>query len=412
MYPKVVALDTDYTIYLGTLNARTWGKGRGAASLIQDNVERVSDWVVRDRTNHKHICRMYADIPNIIHDIKKNGAKLAIVARNSSKEMCDRALYYFKAKDGDGSWHSLIHLVDYDEVHSSADSKTVHFRSIKGWAQCHYTDMIFYDDNPINNTVEMMQGVTFKVSRKQKGLTWKNYQYGLNMWRRNKHIESPWLGLKLSNYSNPKLIGYSGMDDATIKLLEAGGRRHDRKEAARWGYGMYVADNPAVAKYFSEWIKGTPGFSSTTVCEIWARDEDIWDQMNKIWVPDQQYMHSHVNSGDASKIAWVQEDRDRQVAHWGVFKPYVLFSRHPNMGNNGRLRFPVPNNRRFNEMVIYPQVQEALIVIKRMSHDDLTEAIQEQKHIHYDWKLKSWNITVPQRTWEDVARKGDHLGRR
>ena len=37
--------------------------------------------------NEGNKCRMYADIPDIISDILKNGAQLAIVSRNTSKEM-------------------------------------------------------------------------------------------------------------------------------------------------------------------------------------------------------------------------------------------------------------------------------------------------------------------------------------
>jgi magnesium-dependent phosphatase 1 len=85
--------------------------------------------------------------------------------------------------------------------------------------------------------------VTFQVSRDQKGLTWDNYQTGLAMWRRNKGIRSPWLGTNPNVYPKKKFIGYAGMDLGTIQHLEAGGRRQDRKEPARWGYGMYVTDN-------------------------------------------------------------------------------------------------------------------------------------------------------------------------
>jgi len=258
--------------------------------------------------------------------------------------------------------------------------------------------------------VEMMLGVTFQVSRHQKGLTWENYNLGINMWRRNKAIESPWLGLDLNNYPNRRFLGYSGMDLETIELLEAGGRRHDRKEAARWGYAMYIADDPAVAKYFAEWIKKTTqGVQQTIVCEIWARDANIWDSMNKVWVPDQQYMQSNVNSGDTNKIAWVQEDRDRMFAEWGVHKPYVLFARHPNMGNGWGMTFPVPNNSRFNEMVVYPQIQEALIVINRMSDAALDQAIANRQHVRYELKLNAWNVTVNQRTAEDFAKHGEYI---
>ncbi len=89
-------------------------------------------------------------------------------------------------------------------------------------------------------------------------------------------------------------------------------------------------------------------------------------------------MQTNNKSGNASKIAWSQEDRDLMVEGWGVKKPYVLFARHQNMGDNWgktKLRFPIRNNRRFNEMVVYPQIQESLIVIKRMSNEALEQAI-------------------------------------
>jgi len=413
MYPKVVALDTDYTIFFGWLNEKTWGKGRGAYKLVEDNIEQNNQWEVRDRTNWKNKCRMHADVPDIIQDILKNGAKLAIVSRNTNKAMCDRALWYFKVKDKDGNMKSLIDLVDYDEVYEK--DKTVHFGKIKGWAGCHYTDMILFDDNPINNTVEMKSGVTFQVLRDKKGLTWANYNHGIGMWRRNKAIESPWHGLNLNSYPKKKFLGYSGMDIGTIKLLEDGGRRHDRAEAARWGYAMYVADDPAIAKYFSEWItKTTKGFSQSTVCEVYARDGDIWDRMNKIWVPNEGDMQTNNKSGNASKIARSQEDRDLMVEGWGVKKPYVLFARHQNMGDNWgktKLRFPIRNNRRFNEMVVYPQIQESLIVIKRMSKETLEQAVQrgESGHLHYQKKMNAWNITVPKKTFADFTKHGENF---
>ena len=37
--------------------------------------------------NHNRACGMYADVPKIIKDILKNGAKIAIVSRNTSKAM-------------------------------------------------------------------------------------------------------------------------------------------------------------------------------------------------------------------------------------------------------------------------------------------------------------------------------------
>ncbi|EIN11146.1 hypothetical protein PUNSTDRAFT_131326 [Punctularia strigosozonata HHB-11173 SS5] len=409
MYPKLVAIDTDWTIFWGWLDAKTWGKGRNARSQVEDNIAKVNEREIHDRSNHSLKCVMYSDIPRIIQDIKKHGAKLAIVSRNTDKAMCDRALWYFHVPDENGHERPLIDLVDFDEVYNL--DKVHHFSKIKGWTQYHYSDMILYDDKAINNTVEMMLGVTFQVSRDQKGLTWKNYQDGLATWRRNKAIHSPWHGLDVHLYPKRKLIGYSGMDLDTIKLLEAGGRRQDRKEAARWGYAMYVADNPAIAKYFSDWIKKTAFGPSaqTIVCAIYARDGEIFERMNKIWVPDKQSLKINVTKASAFQIAWSQEDRDRQVAAWGVQKPYILFARHPNMNDHKGLKFPVPNNKRWNEMVVYGQVQENLILTVRMSDKELDHAIKniDTSHIRYGKKFRAWNITVPEETRRGFEKHGE-----
>ncbi|KAF9269928.1 hypothetical protein L218DRAFT_1071437 [Marasmius fiardii PR-910] len=416
-YPKLVALDTDWTIFWGWLDSDTWGKGAGASRPVEDNIEKINYWDIRDRTNHSVKCGMYADVPDIIHDILKNGAKLAIVSRNRSKELCDKALWQWTVPDAQGNQRPLIDLVSFNEVYD--ESKTNHFKKIKGLTNFDYSDMILYDDEAINeainNDVEMMLGVTFQVSRDQKGLTWDNYKKGLEMWRRNKAIRSPWLRPNIEPYDKRKLIGYSGMDSETIKLLQAGERRRDKEEAARWGYAMYIADDPAVAKYFRDWIKKTtPAFcqSETLVCAIYARDGDIFDSLPKIWFPeDWQSMTINLKKPEnekeqkelESQIAWNQEDRDRKAESWGVEKPYILFSRHLNMGNGWGLEFPIPGSQRFTEMVVYSQIQEALLLTVPMSEHEVAEA----SHLHCEQQFSAWNITVPAETRADFAVHGE-----
>ncbi|KAK7462184.1 hypothetical protein VKT23_007788 [Stygiomarasmius scandens] len=407
-YPKLVALDTDWTIFWGWLDQNTWGKGSGAYNPVEDNITKSDYWEVHDQSNPNNKCGMYADIPRIIPDILKNGAQIAIVSRNKNKAMCDRALWYMRVPDENGVQKPLIDLVKFDEVYDA--DKIVHFNAIRDWTGYSYYDMILFDDEAINNTVEMMLGVTFQVSRDQKGLTWDNYQQGLAMWRRNKSLMSPFLGNNLDLYPNKRFLGYSGMDIGTIEALEKGWRRRDRQEEARWGYAMYVADDPAVARYFSGWIKHAFGGASakTFVCQIWARDGAIWDSSPKIWIPETDPGTDVVN-WDPFRIAWSQEDRDRRIAErYGVQKPYTLFARHGNMGGD----FPVPNNARFNEMVIYGQLQEALLVTIRMSDQHVTSDIQSGNHIRYEQLLNAWNITVPPETWEDFRRHGETWIRR
>ncbi|KAF8840344.1 hypothetical protein BDN67DRAFT_981104 [Paxillus ammoniavirescens] len=411
MYPKLVSLDTDWTLFWGWLDpkASNWGKGPGAYVPVEDNIEQVDYWDLRDRTNHNIKCGLYADVPRIIKDILQNGAQIAIVSRNRSKGLCDRALWYWKAEDASGKQRSIIDMVKFNEVYDTnnlrrtKEEMTEHFSKIKGWTNFDYFDMIHFDDEATNNIVEMMLGVTFQVSRDQKGLTWDNYQQGIEMWRRNQRIRSPFLGRDLNLYPKKKLIGYAGMDQGTIDLLQNGGRRQDRKEAARWGYAMYVADNPAIASYFNQWIKGNAfgQGAQTRVCALWVRDGDLFDRMNKIWVPDQGNLQTDVQKWDAFRIAWSQEDRDRTVANWGVQKPYVLFARHPNMGAG----FPVRSGR-WNEMVVYGQTQEALFLTVPLSDQEVNSAAQGPR---FEQMISSWNIVVPAETKADFRAHGENI---
>ncbi|KAF8650912.1 hypothetical protein AX16_005037, partial [Volvariella volvacea WC 439] len=386
-----------WTLFWGSLDQKTWGKGRGKSPLVEDNIEQFDHWVIRDKTNYRNKCGMYADVPRIIRDILKNGAQIAIVSQNTSKAMCDRALRYWKVDDE--KQKSIIDVLRYNEVYDQP--KTVHFSKIKESSGFDYSDMILFDDDAANNLVEMMLGVTFQVSRDEKGLTWDNYQQGIEMWRRNQRIRSPYLGNDLNLYPKRRLIGYAGMDEQTVQLLESGGRRQDRKEAARWGYAMYITDNPAIARYFAGWIKRNAfGFRAKThVCSLWVRDGDLFDSVAKIWVPDRGNLWTNNQHWNATQIAWSQENRDDQVAKWGVQKPYILFSRHPYM-------FGMPIRRgRWNEMVVYGQVQEALFLTIRMSNQEVADAIRANNSPRFDQMISAWNITVPQETWRDF---GDH----
>jgi len=116
-FPKIVALDTDWTIWQGFLDYKKWGKGPGRVNPVEDNIERVDRRLLRDKTNHDNWIRVYDDISKVVNDILSNGAQLAIVSRNPSKAMCDRALYHFKTTNpSDGNEWPIIHLVKYDEV--------------------------------------------------------------------------------------------------------------------------------------------------------------------------------------------------------------------------------------------------------------------------------------------------------
>jgi magnesium-dependent phosphatase 1 len=405
-YPKLVALDTDWTIFWGWLDITKLGKGPDPFFPAENNLEpeNGSELVLRDRTNYQERIGMYSDVPNIIYDILRNGAKLAIVSRNKSKAACDKALWWFKATDPrDNIKKSIIEMVNYNEV--SDEDKTNHFKRIQGWTGFSFSDMILFDDEATNNLVRVVQGVTFQVSRDQKGLTWSSYQEGINLWRRAQVIRSPYLGQNLISYSGPMFIGYSGMDEQTVNLLTQGKHRVDLKESARWGHAMYVTDDIRLAKYFAEWIKADAfgANAKTFVCELWVRNGAKFLAANKIWFPEQNNLMTNVQTESAFKIAWDQEDRDAKAAQWGAQTPYILFSRHFWMTG-----MPIARAR-WNEMVIYTQIQDAMMLTIPLSDQHVNALIPGGRLLPFEQMIGSWNIKVPSETWADFSKNGENI---
>ncbi|KAH8107093.1 acid phosphatase-domain-containing protein [Cristinia sonorae] len=418
MYPKLVALDTEYaflrvlsskyahmtslTIFKGQIDQTKFGRGRDRFTAVEDCLEPAGEFKLWDRRNHGLVVELYPDIPGIITDIVKNGAVLAIVARSNSKAIYDRALWHFKTDDGYGNQKSIIDMVKFDEVYD--EEKTVHLGNIHRYSGIRYSDMIMFDDDPANSIVRVILGVAFQTCPDKQGLTWAKYRQGIDQWQRCQKIRSPYLGQELDSYPERMLIGYSGMDEATINLLVQGKNRIDTKESARWGFAMYITDNPAVAQYFRNWIQkdvSSFGKGQTFVCEIWARDKAKFLATQKIWVPE-RLRQTNVKTGNMAAIARDQEERDRQIEQWGVQTPYILFSRHFKMGG---MSLP-QDERRFNEMVVYTHIQDALLLTVPLLEPQLQQKLNKP-YLRYEKQIQAWNITLPSETIKESSSK-DH----
>ncbi|KAI9509692.1 acid phosphatase-domain-containing protein, partial [Russula earlei] len=358
-YPKVVALDTDWTIWQWYLDSATWGRGPGAQPSIEDNIERVDRQLLRDRTK----IRVFDDISNIVHDILKNGARLAIVSRR---------LYYFNTiNPKNGREWSIIHLVTYDEVIDQ--SKVQHFKRIRTWSASDFSDLLMFDDEAYNNVVRIEAGVTFQFVRDGKGLTWDVYQQGLDAWRRAKSIMIP---------SSPSpvrmLVGFSALPSFSVTLIGRGECRVDRNTPSRWGYALYLADTIGILTFYvepntllgwnEEWIA-----EKSHVYEVWVKDYDAWTSINKIWIPENSGYLPQMNNTlwsveDAGRN---QEDRDRFITdHWKVPTPY---------------------------MVVYTQIQRSLFEVVRVP-DDQVDQHSNPNPYPFDKQIKTWKITVPNET--------------
>ncbi|KAH8107090.1 hypothetical protein BXZ70DRAFT_274870 [Cristinia sonorae] len=141
MFPKVVAFETSGVLFSGDLRKDVWGKGPGASKTLANNVEQVSERVLRDKSNSQNTVELYEDIPRIIHHVLQSGAALAIVSRTQSKDLSDRVLYFFHAIDPKTNvGKPIIKMVKYDEVVD--EPKIKHFGRIQGWHKCTYKDIV------------------------------------------------------------------------------------------------------------------------------------------------------------------------------------------------------------------------------------------------------------------------------
>ncbi|EIN11145.1 hypothetical protein PUNSTDRAFT_141604 [Punctularia strigosozonata HHB-11173 SS5] len=231
---KVVAFEVDDTLWSGTLDKHKFGSGPNAAPKIQDNLERVDAWSIRDRSQHSNYISLFPDVPNIIHDIVKRGIKLAIVSRNSSKELCDRALYLYKAEDANRDRKPIISFVLYDEVGVGGFIAPWYcdivktFGQIREWSQANYNEMVYFSSDSSSKDVHTRLGVRLQLVSKRSGVSWGIYQQALgldNPSQDDSRYDTPYygqpaLGELLGQGKFAKAYNAAGDPGAVIKVMK------------------------------------------------------------------------------------------------------------------------------------------------------------------------------------------------
>ncbi|CAL1705823.1 unnamed protein product [Somion occarium] len=185
-YPKLVTFEVDDVIWSPPLDDKKFGNEGWVRGDIRENFELVNPRLLRDVMNHANQIWMSNDIPKIIHDLLLNNVPIAIASRNANKDLCDRALWHFKAQNANNEWKPIIEYVIYDEVFSAR--KAVHFNNIHGYAggSIAYSDMLFFDTPFSRDDVYRDLGITtYLPSDLNNGLSWIDYSAGLDLWRRN-----------------------------------------------------------------------------------------------------------------------------------------------------------------------------------------------------------------------------------
>ncbi|KAJ3508894.1 hypothetical protein NLJ89_g5508 [Agrocybe chaxingu] len=207
-HPKLVAFEVDNVIWTPPLDDKKFGNEGWVRGDLRENFELVNPRMLRDVKNHANQIWMSNDIPKIIHDLLLNNVPIAIVSRNANKDLCDRALWHFKAQNADNEWKPIIGYVVYDEIFSGTASilqlpcwkhllfsgisllaarKTIHFNNIYGYAKgsIAYSDMLFFDTFSLDDVYRDLGVTTYLPSNFDNGLSWNDYNAGLDLWRRN-----------------------------------------------------------------------------------------------------------------------------------------------------------------------------------------------------------------------------------
>jgi len=171
---KVIAFEVDDTLWSGKLDARKFGKGPGASSNAEENLEFDGKRRIRDNSNHSNYITLFEDVPDIVHDISVRGIKLAIVSSNTSEALCNRALALFQAPDANNQLKPMISFVTYNEL--GKDGKTNAFTRIKEWSGASYHEIVYFDSDSLSKRVHYRPGVNFEHLSHSRGIQWDVYK--------------------------------------------------------------------------------------------------------------------------------------------------------------------------------------------------------------------------------------------
>ncbi|KAI1386602.1 acid phosphatase-domain-containing protein [Hypoxylon trugodes] len=346
-YPTIVGIDLDNTFWVGCLDQNNLGSHGWIGDTPEDNLVIHQNRIIADVGSNSRQVTASDDIFDIIHDLLLNHVRVAIVSRNDNKALCDRALWLLSITDPyTGQRKPFTAYIKYDEI---------------------------------------MDSVTFqKVQKPSVGLSWDDYQQGLYVWRCNDYIRRNTSNIGLDPLPNRRCVGYVGTDSDTAKLYKSGERRRPSGRPSRWGWGMYVTDDPKIAEEFATWRRERDAPENHWFCPVFVRDYEIFQWIRKVWVKEGSIEQTDVDKPD-QEIAQEQIDRDNKIERiFGIKKPYILFSKHVDMSGTGR--------RRFNEMVVYPQLQDALFYGQPVLLRDAP--LLNRPHLNYQEKIAEWNITT------------------
>ncbi|KAK3377076.1 acid phosphatase-domain-containing protein [Lasiosphaeria ovina] len=426
-FPKLVCFEVDHTVWQGFLDEKKIGlKGLKTPMKLEDNlkislgqIQKILD--LKNPSADEATVTMSSDFPSIVSDlVRKNKVPIAIVSANPNTALVKRALELIVVgtlnKPEPGASPNISAYSQISQLQVMSRPKNFHFENLKTRTGIDFHDMLLFDCNLENTGVELWQGVTIHIVQRS-GLTMADYQQGLEAWRRNAAIRIPF-PQSITELPKRRAIGYVGTDDYTYMLYLNGKRREKSDRPSRWGFGMYITDNPDIACFYSYLGRETKETRDHRISLVYVRDYDVWKALNKVWIAEQGSIAPVPDSTSMTdlELAQSQANRDAKIKElYGVDKPYVLISRHVSRRQFKEdkykgTRLGALKGKRFNEMVIFPQVQDALFFVAPLSdnaHAKIFDSNLPTGWDNYKWettKFREWNIQFNDETKADFAR--------
>ncbi|KAK0727045.1 acid phosphatase-domain-containing protein [Lasiosphaeria miniovina] len=430
IYPKLVAFDLDGTTWDGWLNEHEFGKnGWVTEGKKEDNVTLLSKsndgFLIGDVKNKKYkqaqVWVPY-DFIKILQDIRKQtkpnssdnmNIDVCISSKNTHKDMCVRALWHVEYDDPKrGKGTRVTDIIKYFEAGNEHQPKTEHFDNFERWNQdkgrpTSQKKMLLFDDKAENMDVEQWNGVTFfKIAKPGRGITYDDYKNGLKLYRSfmewRRYI--PASGAESSRVQH---IGYVGADMLNAQRYAEGKRRTRTDRAARWGYAMYVADDPRIAAFFSKMGReNTP--DDQYIVKLYVRSSQAFDFISKVWYPSKGSWQINNVHSTMEETCQAQEKLDKKVMEkFNVSKPYLSFSKHGKMAGMDWIK----EGTRFNEMIVYPQIQDAMFFGEAHKLSDVEGLINSGDanwpHLKWHRNIKPWGIKLCAETKADFDKYGE-----
>jgi magnesium-dependent phosphatase 1 len=177
--PAIYIFDCDYTIWPYDCNGNRFRDANPPFFCYEDGT-------VVDK--YGKIINPYPNVPHILGALYDAGIQVAYASRNPSSNYVEELLKVIplvSKTPGLKLWDCLCGRRDLFHAYSSGgtNNKLLHFSAIHAATGLTFTDMVFFDDGPINVSHAESIGIISSLLNQSTGLTWDAIDTVVGRWR-------------------------------------------------------------------------------------------------------------------------------------------------------------------------------------------------------------------------------------